>query len=415
MRTRGLLGGLFTSAAVLLAPALTNAQDVRDLDNESSNVRSFAGSVGEEPVMFEVAIPAASAMRIDVITTSELDPKVKVTDAATGELLAEDDDSGGDLSSRVTVRGEDGRRVRIEVSRFSYDGMEPGEGTGGTFDLRLTTMAHDPQSLRSVAYGSALGGTLLTGDRHEFTFTGEAGKLLEVALLASEESGLDPYLELRDPAGEVIASNDDGGGSLNSVLRHVLQDGGDYTIVASAFGSSSGEYTLRVAEAREFVTQAPVQVIGFADPAAGRLGEGYENGGIDPAFIDYQLSDAAIAAIVAGRGEVTIRMNADEGGASEFGGEVGTGLDPLIELGFDTPLGFAVVESDDDGSGTGLNAMLPIDLSSIAGDRELLSRLRVRAKALSAGGGYTLTITEGMEARPAYDIDAAVESEAIYD
>ena len=410
MATRGFVGSLLAGAAPLvlaaLVPNMAAAQEVRDLDNEASNVRSFTGTVGADPALFEANIQQGTALRIDAVTTSDLDPMLTVTDAATGEILGEDDDSGGELNARVTIRGMDGRRVRISVHAFNYDALAEAETAersgeevalgGGTFDLRLTTLPYVQQSARSIGWGKAVGGTLLAEETNEFTFTGEAGQVLDVVLLAGEESGLDPFLELKDDTGEVIASNDDSGGGLNARLRHVLQDNRTYTIVAKAYSDSSGEYTLRVAERREAVVQAPLQIIGIGGTAEGRLGEGLENGGVDPEFIEYQLDDAAIAAIAGGGGQVTIHMDKGTDEDPAFG----NALDPFVQLGFDTPLGFAAVGSDDD-SGGELGAMLPIDLSSLASDPTLLGRLRIRAQAFSgSSGNYVLRVTEGMETVP---------------
>lgn len=417
MGKRGVIGLLLAGAALL--PLGAQAQDVRDLDRESSNVRVFQGTVADGPALFETNVAAGGALRIDVVTTSDLDPTVTVTDAATGEELARDDDSGGELNSRVTIRGgERGRRIRISVQAFNFDALSEVEAAadaaaaaaeyageeyaldGGSFDLRLTALAFTPQTVRSIGWNSAVGGSLIGDEAHEYSFTGEPGQVIDVVMLAGEDSGLDPYLELRDAKGEVVASNDDGGDSLNARLRHVMRDGGTYTIVAKAYGSSSGDYTLRVGERREAVEQAALQVIGFGgDAMGGTLGEGAENGGIDPQWIDYRLSEEAIASIMAGGGQVTIRMTKADDSDPTFG----NALDPYLELGFDTPLGFAAVDSDDD-SGGDLNAMLPVDLSSLAASADLLGHLRIRAKAFSgSGGAYAIVITEGMVPRPVYD------------
>ena len=228
--------------------------------------------------------------------------------------------------------------------------------------------------------------------------------MLEVTLNAEEECSFDPYLRLLNDAGEEVASDDDGGEALNSMLQYLMPDAAPLTIVASGFGEGAGSFTLRVSERREPLVQAPLQVIGLADIATGRLGAGYEAGGVDPASIDYQLSDAALAAIAGGMHEITITLK----GANGTGGLSGS-LDPYLELGFDTPLGFAVVASDDDGAGD-LDAMIPLDLSAVAADPALLARLRIRAKGLAGSmGDYRLTITEGMEER-AVMAEAAAEA-----
>ncbi|MEE4315612.1 MAG: PPC domain-containing protein, partial [Erythrobacter sp.] len=313
---------------------------------------------------------------------------------ARGELIVEDDDGGDNLNSRVRLGAEErSRRITIEVDSFDAEWAE-GE-YGGSFDLRLQTNEFVAVATRAVSYGARETGTLM-GEEHLFTMQGRAGEPVEIALVATDDM-LDPYLELRDPSGETIASDDDGGEGLNSLLRHTFPENGTYTISANGFGDSTGDYRLRVREQREVMAQLPLQVIGIADEASGELASSWDSAGDDamtPTHIDYQLSEAAQAAIRAGNGEVSIRMTASEAGDADFGGTI----DPFVELGFDTPLGFAPVASDDD-SGGELNALLAIDLGPIADEPGLLDMLRIRAQGYGgSAGAYTLVISEGMEA-----------------
>lgn len=390
IRYSALLAGV---SAVLAPPVLAQ---VRDLDSEASDVRTYQGRVDGEAAVFTVTIPADATMRIDVLSAGGLDPVVRVKDARSGELIAEDDDGGDGLNSRVSIAGEQGRRITIEVDSFDAEFVEDGESYGGRFDLQLTTRAFVDVGVRPVTYGARETGTIMDeGDEHLFSFNAVAGQSIEVALL--DEGGLDPYLTLRDPSGEDILSDDDGGMGLNSAMRHTFEDDGTYTIVASGFGASTGDYTLRVRDQRAAVgAQLPLQVIGLNDTASGELSSQWDEGNsLLPQYIDYQLSESAKAIIRAGNGEVTIRMNAGEGGDPDFGGN----MDPNVMMGFDTPMGFAVVESDDDG-GEGLNSMLPVDLGLLADDPGLLDMLRIRATAFGgSAGAYTISITEGMEAR----------------
>lgn len=396
---------LLIGAAAIMAPAMaaeTRAAAQVNLDDAQSDVRVFQGNVDGAAATFEVSVPAGSIMQIDVISTSDLDPMVTVTDAASGEVIAEDDDGGDDLNSRVRIRGEEGRRIVISVNSFDASWVEEGESYGGSFDLRLATSSYTAAQTRSVSYGSRETGEV-RGEPNLFTFVAEAGDMIEVALVS--EGDLDPYLELLDANGETIAFDDDGGNGLNSLLTHVFDKAGTYTISAQGFGESEGAYTLRVRERRTASAQLPLQVIGIGDQASGELAAPYAEGGLLPTSILYQLSDAALAAIRAGDGAVTIRMNAVEGTDPDFGGDI----DPYLELGFDTPLGFAVATSDDDGSGS-LDAMLPVDLGLIADRPALLDMLRIRVQGFGESGGqFTLEITQGMEARVEnYDyLDAA--------
>jgi len=286
---------------------------------------------------------------------------------------------------------ERSRRITIEVDSFDAEWAE-GE-YGGSFDLRLEMNEYVAVATRAVTYGASETGTLM-GEEHLFTMQGRAGEPVEIALVSTDDM-LDPYLELRDGAGETLATDDDGGEGLNSLLRYTFPEDGTYTIAASAFGDSTGDYRLRVREQRELMAQLPLQVIGIDDEASGELGSGWggDDASMMPTQIDYQLSEAAKAAIRAGNGEVSIRMTASEAGDPDFGGTI----DPFIELGFETPLGFAPVASDDD-SGGNLNSLLAIDLGLIADQPDLLDMLRVRAQGYGgSAGAYTLVISQGMD------------------
>lgn len=396
---------LLIGAAAVLSPAMAVAQ-VRDLDQAESDVRVFQGEVDSAAAVFEVSVPAGAVMQIDVLSTSDLDPVVVVRDAATGEVIAENDDGGDDLNSRVRIRGEDGRRIVIEVDSFDASWVEEGESYGGSFDLRLATSAYTAPTTRTVTYGARETGTVM-GEPNRFTIAGVAGEMVEIALV-SEDGNLDPYLELQDASEETIAFDDDGGQGLNALLRHTFAADGTYTILATGFGDSEGDFVLRVRERREATAQLPLQVIGIADPAAGELGSNWMEGGLLPSHIDYQLSEEAKAAVRAGNGAVTIRMTAVAGSDPDFGGDI----DPYVELGFDTPLGFAVADSDDDGAGD-LNALLPVDLGLIADSPGLLDMLRIRVQGFGgSGGAYTVEITEGLAPRASGWDEAEAEAAA---
>ena len=55
------------------------------------------------------------------------------------------------------------------------------------------------------------------------------------------------------------------------------------------------------------------------------------------------------------------------------------GLDPYLEVGVDTPLGFATILSNDDADG--LNAVLRLDPAKVGNDADLWNRLRIRVSA----------------------------------
>ncbi|MGB3167671.1 MAG: PPC domain-containing protein [Alteraurantiacibacter sp.] len=388
---------LLAGAAALLVPASAAAQDVRTLD----------GNIDGEAATFTVDIPAGTVMTIDTMATSaDLDTIMTVTDAATGELLAEDDDGGEDLNSRVRIQGgPQGRRVTVSVDSFDAEWVEPGESYGGTFDLRLSTAAYTPPG--PVTYGARETGRI-DGEAQEYSFTARAGDTVEIALITEGE--LDPYLELRDMTGNVVAENDDGGDSLNSYIRHTFASAGTYTIAAMGFHDSTGDYTLRIRDrSAPIPAQESLQEIGLDAAMTGSLRGQWAEGESDlPTSIDYRLSRAAIAAIRRGDGNVTFDMTKGDAGDPDFGG----GIDPYIQVGFDTPLGFAMVDEDDDGAGD-LDARLPLALGVLDDHPNLLEMLRIRVQAFGgSGGSYTLRMTEGLLERMVMDDMGMMAAEA---
>lgn len=389
---------LLIGAATMLTPAMASAQV--NLDAAESDVRVFQGNIDGEAETYEVTVEAGTIMQIDVLSTSGLDPIVTITDAATGNIIAEDDDGGDELNSRVRIPGEDGRRIVIAVDSYDSTWVEEGETYGGTYDLRLSSSTYTAPVTRAVTYGSRETGTVM-GEPSLFTFTAAAGDRIEVALLS--EGTLDPFLELRDAGGDTLNTNDDGGQGLNSLLVHTFEEPGTYTIAAMGYGESTGEFTLRVRERREATgAQLPLQTIGINDQASGELASEWDSQGTTmPTSIMYMLSDEAKDAIRAGHGEVTIHMIASDEGDPDFG----SSIDPFIEVGFETPLGFAVFNQDDDGSGS-LDSLLPLNLNLISDEDGMLNALRIRAMGYSgSSGAYTLSITEGLEERVGWSED----------
>lgn len=385
---------LMLAGAAWSLPAAVIAQEVRDLDSETAGeAQTYTGAVENAPVVFAYTVAPGTALRIDVVPApgSPLDPVLLVTDAVTGEVLAEDDDGGQGLASLARIHSEQGQRIEISVS--AYD-LFDAEDAGGAFELTLRRSSFTPVPPREIRFGGEVSDALEPGESHEFHVTGRKGALLQVAVVAGG-GALDPTLELyrgRGPQGEPMAADDDGGGDLNSLLRHVLPEDGTYTIIAAPFEGTSGDYVLRVAEEQYPEVQPPVQVIGLDESLSGRLGEGYEFGSIDPARITYRLSEEAISAIRAGTGEVTINMVAAEAGTEGFSGS----LDPYLELGFETPVGFASLVSDDDGGGN-LNSRVALDLSPIVDEPGWLEMLRIHAETISGGGAYSIELVEGLQ------------------
>jgi hypothetical protein len=96
----------------------------------------------------------------------------------------------------------------------------------------------------------------IVGAEDTWLLTAESGQIFSIRL---DSDDFDPYLEIEDSSGEVIAYDDDGGISLNSALVFVSPLSQTYTVRVSPYEESDGgAYTLTV----DTLTAQPVVIDG---------------------------------------------------------------------------------------------------------------------------------------------------------
>lgn len=206
-------------------------------------------------------------------------------------LLAEDDDSGaqigaGTLDSFLSLTVPTSGLYYVVATRA---GMDTGTTTGAYV---LLAAVPEPEPVSQpvddglpegvdyagvIGVGDAISGTLsATSFMHLYEFEGQAGE--EITISMTGTGNLDAYLGLFDPAGEVIAEDDDSLGGLNAVITITLPQTGTYLIAATRAGidegTTVGDYTLEVS-AGQFETPLPSGFSGFGGlPGRAMVGEG---------------------------------------------------------------------------------------------------------------------------------------------
>jgi hypothetical protein len=188
-------------------------------------------------------------------TSGDLDAYMLLVDAS-GNLIAEDNDSGQDTNAQMSVElPADGDYFIIATRRGQEQGL-----TAGEFVLAITsnaeplpvndaaTLPDDFVGLPTLDYGTSADGRITDVVFQEtYVFFGQAGDAIEIAMEGINGSGLDPLLILLDNQRIPIAENDDADGQ-NAQITVTLPQAGYYAIVATRFeldaGTSSGEYTL---------------------------------------------------------------------------------------------------------------------------------------------------------------------------
>lgn len=152
--------------------------------------------------------------------------------------------------------------------------VKPVKAPGEPIEAETTDIPGDTSTTATIAIGQTLDGTLgVMGDKDWYKITLTAGQTINISLFGSGATPVDdPFLRIYDAAGNLIASNDDGGTDLNSLLRLAASSGGVYYIEADSYNSSStGQYSLSV------VTAPPLQVFDN-DQIANQLVSGFWDG-----------------------------------------------------------------------------------------------------------------------------------------
>lgn len=83
----------------------------------------------------------------------------------------------------------------------------------------------------------------------QYTFIGTAGQYVSISLERDNKSpSLDPYLDLQDRYGAIVAFDDDTAGNGNSLIdSYYLQSSGTYTVIAHSYDNQTyGQYWIYV-------------------------------------------------------------------------------------------------------------------------------------------------------------------------
>jgi len=185
-------------------------------------------------------------LRIDMSST-DFDSYLVVL-APNGTQIAADDDGGGHNNASIGLRVAVAGAYTIVATSYN-DNMRVGAYRLGV--VEETGVFADPGTAAVIAAGETKEGRLESGDQSgrrgiedRWTFTGRAGQLARIDVISS---AFDAYATLYFN-GMAVDSNDDGGDGNNARLTTVLPSAGQYTLVVSAFSTSSsgGRYTVSV-------------------------------------------------------------------------------------------------------------------------------------------------------------------------
>jgi hypothetical protein len=200
---------------------------------------------------FTFKLLKGKAYVIDLIS-EDFDSFLRLEDAA-GKELAWDDDSGGDLNSRI--RFDPNKDGEYKVIASSLDG-KPGKFTlkvGPVVPVKeVIPAAKDvgktgfTVTAKLVKGGPVDDGKLTKGaPRLVQPVNMQAGKTYTIDLISDD---FDAFLRLLDPKGTEVAFDDDSGGDLNSRIVYECKEDGVFRIIMTSLDRQAGEFTLKVQE-----------------------------------------------------------------------------------------------------------------------------------------------------------------------
>jgi hypothetical protein len=207
----------------------------------------------ERPYMeHQVQLDARQRLRISA-TSEDFDTIIQIYRAGSDEILAEDDDGGEGLNSRLTFTPAARGSYTLRVLGF-------GEDSSGAYEARIDALPPLPPVISAAASATETttwqvhSGVLSDRDGdtdgsffHDYRLSLRAG---EEVIIRADSDDFDTILQVRpldDREGDWIAFDDDGGGGLNSLLVFGSEEGGDYAVRVTTFeAGTTGSYRLRI-------------------------------------------------------------------------------------------------------------------------------------------------------------------------
>ncbi len=257
-----------------------------------------------------------------------------------------------------------------------------------------------------VFVGGASSGSIETiGDRDWFAVTLNAGTQYQ---LRATSTGLrDPYLTLRNGSGSFVTTDDDSGGSGNSLIIFTATSSGTYYLDVEDFGSGIGDYTVSVAslgQADDYAANTSTAgQVSVGGSSTGRIETSGDNDWFAvtlTAGTQYQMR-----ATSTGLGDAYLTLRNSAGSAVTFDDDGGGNGNPLITFTAGSS-GTYYLDVEDFGSGTGTYTVSVASLGAgddYAANASTAGRVTVggsstgRIETSGDGDWFAVTLTAGTQ------------------
>jgi hypothetical protein len=206
---------------------------------------TLGGGVIEQPYVFRVSDDTSVTI---TMISDDFDTYLYLNDQDGFEIDA-DDDSAGNLDSRIGPITLNAGDYTILATSFRRD-----DSVSGSYTLRVDTV-----QLQEISYDEPATGELTASNRSAyFSFEAQTGDLIDVTV----DSEIDTNIQLLDPSGYSLITDEDGGAGVNPELtQYGIQYAGTYTLVVGTLFDDDGEFTVSLSRAeRPSLNDGPATV-----------------------------------------------------------------------------------------------------------------------------------------------------------
>lgn len=318
------------------------------------------GAYADELVLSGYTPGQSLRLTLDALDDS-FDTYLQVINAATGAVVAFNDDSRSGLNSQIVFTPEQGVDYLARVTSFGSDEV-------GDYEL----IVDQPQTITgSLTFSDSPNPTRSGALADDFALTGfSPGQGVGITLNAINDS-FDTYLQIVDATtGAVLAFDDDSGSGQNSQLVFTPGQEGNYVVRVTSFGANAlGDY--------ELIIDSDTTVVGNLGPGQAVSGNLSGDDFTNITRPDRYRDDYRIRGVAPGQ-QVTLNLDSPTGTDN---------FDTYLQV-INAATG-QVVGFDDD-SGPGLNSEI-----SFLAQADTIYLARVTSYSTFATGSYTLSADVG--------------------
>ncbi len=297
----GLIASLSSPAQAALLERVVDQEGTLDKQDQLRDGGQWAD-------IFPVDLQAGDRLLVEMEGSKKLDTFL-VVKAPSGTVY-ENDDAGSSNVSAIDMFAEEGGTWIVYASSY-------GAGQKGKYSIRISKADGDgsaparPQSAQGgggpsmgqMAMGQPTSGRLEAGDAQ--LDNGEWFDAYEIQLQAGQQvaiemssNGLDTYLGLRSPSGEVSSNDDWDGSRTRSRIEWMVEETGTWVVLATTYAAGeAGDYSVlaQASGGGGVVSDSGSATSGGAERWSGSLGEGdtviSSGEWMDPFFVDGQAGE----------------------------------------------------------------------------------------------------------------------------